>query len=115
MKPISRLFRNRRRSDLNPLHLWVGWAIALAVLPAFAQSTPGKPNLNGVWQVLNTANFDLDAHAARAAMALREGPYGPVPAKEVLALGAVGAVPAGLGVVEGGRIPYKPAALARKP
>lgn len=37
-------------------------------------------------------------------MALRPGPQGPVPAKEV---GAVGAVPAGLGVVEGGKIPYK--------
>lgn len=74
----------------------------------------GHPDLNGVWQALNTANYDLEAHAARAAMALRPGPYGPVPAKEVVALGAVGAVPAGLGVVEGGRIPYKPEALARK-
>jgi hypothetical protein len=74
----------------------------------------GHPDLNGVWQVLNTANYDLEPHHARAAMALRPGPYGPVPAKDVLALGAVGAVPAGLGVVEGGTIPYKPDALAKK-
>jgi hypothetical protein len=67
----------------------------------------GKPDLNGVWQVLNRANFNLEAHPASAAMALREGPYGPVPAKEVVALGTIGAVPADLGVVEGGKIPYQ--------
>ncbi len=74
----------------------------------------GKPDLNGVWQALNTANHDLEAHPARPAMALRPGPSGAVPAKEVVALGAVGAVPAGIGVVEGGVIPYKPEALAKK-
>jgi hypothetical protein len=73
----------------------------------------GKPDINGVWQVLNTANYDIEPHAARPAMAVRPGPAGPVPAKAVLALGAVGAVPAGVGVVEGG-IPYKPEALLIK-
>jgi len=47
-------------------------------------------------------------------MALRPSPYGPVPAAQVLALGAVGAVPPSLGVVEGGEIPYKPEALKQK-
>jgi hypothetical protein len=47
-------------------------------------------------------------------MALRPGPYGPVPAAPVVALGAVGSVPPSLGVVEGGEIPYKPEALAKK-
>jgi hypothetical protein len=74
----------------------------------------GKPDLSGVWQVMNTANWDIEPHAARAALAFRPGPLGPVPAKEVLALGAVGAVPAGPGVVEGGSIPYKPEALAKR-
>src|SRR6202045_1267443 len=74
----------------------------------------GKPDLNGIWQALNEANYDLEAHVSRPAMALRPGPYGPVPAAPVLALGAVGAVPPGLGVVEGGEIPYKPEALARR-
>jgi hypothetical protein len=74
----------------------------------------GHPDLNGVWQVLNTANYDILAHAARAALALRPGPNGPVPDKPVLALGAVGAVPAGVGVVEGGVIPYKAEAQAKK-
>jgi hypothetical protein len=74
----------------------------------------GHPDLNGIWQALNEANFDLEPHAARAAMALRPGPHVPVPAAPVLALGAVGAVPAGIGVVEGGSIPYKPEALKQK-
>ena len=60
----------------------------------------GKPNLNGIWQTLNTANWDIQGHAARAG--------------QVVALGAVGAVPAGLGVVEGGDIPYLSAAVAKK-
>jgi hypothetical protein len=74
----------------------------------------GNPDLNGIWQALNTANYDLETHMARSAMALREGPHGPLPAAEVLLFGAVGSVPGGLGVVEGGSIPYKPEALAKK-
>src|SRR5580704_9600997 len=77
---------------------------AMAALGAEAYKAPrtadGKPNLNGIWQTLNTANWDLQEHAARAGQAV--------------ALGAVGAVPAGLGVVEGGEIPYLPAAAAQK-
>ncbi len=91
---------------------------ALAALPALAFQVPrtpdGHPDLNGIWQALNEANYDLEAHTARPALAVRSGPYGPVPAKEVLALGAVGAVPPGLGVVEGGEIPYKPEARAQQ-
>ena len=48
----------------------------------------GKPNLNGIWQTMNTANWNIEAH-----------PAGPSPVRE---LGAAGAVPAGLGVVDGG-------------
>ena len=74
----------------------------------------GQPNLNGIWQVLNTANYDLEAHVARPAMAMRPGPVIPVPAKEVIAFGAVGSVPGGVGVVVGGAIPYTPEALVKK-
>lgn len=78
--------------------------------PASAARIPrlanGKPDLNGLWQALNTANWDLEPHAARPALAMRPGPVVPVPAKEVIAFGAVGAVPFGMGVVEGGEIPY---------
>jgi hypothetical protein len=73
------------------------------------------PDLNGIWQALNEANYDLEAHMARSALQLRPGPYGPVPAAAVLALGAVGSVPPGLGVIDGdGTIPYKPEALKQK-
>jgi hypothetical protein len=74
----------------------------------------GHPDLNGIWQALNEANYDISLHMAQPAMALRDGPYGPLPAAPVLALGAVGSVPPGLGVVQGGSIPYKPEALAQK-
>ncbi len=102
-----------------------GALLASAALPLSGQAprplmaqiprtASGKPDLNGIWQALNTANYDLEPHQARAALAMRPGPVVPVPAKEVVAFGAVGAVPGGLGVVDGGEIPYQPAALARK-
>ena len=74
----------------------------------------GRPNLNGIWQALGTANYDIQAHVAKAAMAMRPGPVVPVPAREVLYLGAVGSVPGGMGIVDGDEIPYKPEALAKK-
>jgi len=83
----------------------------LAVRPTAGQAPPaayraprtadGKPNLNGIWQALNTANWDIQDHAAQP---------GPFP----FLLGAIGAVPAGQGVVEGNEIPYQPAAAAQK-
>jgi len=71
--------------------------------PADAQFTrmpDGKPNLNGIWAASNTANWNLQTHQAK------QGP--------VTALGAAFSVPGGLGVVEGGEIPYKPDALAKR-
>lgn len=70
--------------------------------PAYrAPRTPdGTPDLNGIWQSNNTANWDIQAHVAR------QGP--------VFALGAAFSVPPGLGVVEGEEVPYLPEALARK-
>ncbi len=64
------------------------------------RTADGKADLNGIWQALNTANWDIQEHAARAGL--------------VVALGAAGAVPAGLGVVEGDEIPYLPEAAAKK-
>lgn len=87
---------------------------ALAQQAKIPRLPDGKPNFNGIWQSLNSANYDLEPHAARAAMAMVPGQFVPVPAPEVVALGAVGSVPAGLGVVEGNEIPYKPEALAVK-
>jgi len=82
--------------------------LLLAAFPASGQrpayeaprTADGHPNLNGIWQAMNRANWDLEAHAARPGL--------------VVALGAEGAEPGGLSVVEGGTIPYLPAALAKK-
>ncbi len=70
------------------------------------------PDLNGIWQAMNEANWDVERHMARAGVQLREGPMGPVPAVPVLNMGAVASVPPGIGVIKGGgRIPYTEAAL----
>lgn len=74
----------------------------------------GRPDLNGIWQALNSANYDLEPHAARAALAMVPGQFVPVPAPPVVAMGATGSVPAGMGVVAGNDIPYKPEALEKK-
>src|SRR5947209_4511985 len=79
----------------------------------------GKPNLSGIWQANNEAYWDLQAHAALPAAVTQPGvypyDYARVPAAPVLALGAAGAVPGSLGVVQGdGQIPYKPEALLVK-
>jgi hypothetical protein len=91
-----------------------------------ARTPDGKPDLNGIWQALNTANFDLQAHAAKPALALLPAaPRGGVPGlvrathaelphPSVRSLGAVGGVPAGESVVEGGDVPYQPWAAAKK-
>jgi hypothetical protein len=65
-----------------------------------ARTSDGRPNLNGIWQALGTAHWDLEDHSPAP------GPF--------FQLGAVGAIPGGAGVVEGGAIPYKPEALAKK-
>ena len=70
--------------------------------------------MNGIWQALNTANYDILSHQAKAALAFRPGPVVPVPAAPVLAFGAVGAVPAGNGIVEGDELPYLPEAAKKQ-
>ena len=86
----------------------------------------GRADLNGVWQALNTANYDIQAHDARPALALipaptRTGAPGigratptALPAPAVRAFGAVGGVPGGDGIVEGNEIPYQPWAARKK-
>jgi hypothetical protein len=63
----------------------------------------GKPDLNGIWQAMNSANWDIAPHNATPAS----------PKLESL-IGALSAMPPGLGIVEGGVVPYLPAALAQK-
>ena len=89
--------------------------------PALAQDdgvprlSEGRPDMNGIWQVLSEANYDLEPHMARHSMQMRPGPVNPVPAISTLRLGAVGAVPGSLGVIAGGGgIPYTAEARALK-
>ena len=79
-----------------------GPAPGAAQAPAYRapRTKDGKPNLNGIWQAVNEANWDIEAHGASA------GPF--------YQLGAAYSVAPGLGVVEGGALPYKPEALQKK-
>jgi hypothetical protein len=88
----------------------IAWATAAVALTSAAfvdisaaQQMPdrieGRPNLNGVWQAIGTAYWNLEGHSAEAL-------------PDFWQLGAIGAIPAGQSVVEGGEIPYLPAALA---
>jgi hypothetical protein len=64
------------------------------------RTAEGKPDLNGIWQAMNTANWDLQGHAAQSGL--------------VVALGAQCAEPSGQSFVEGGAIPYLAAAAAQR-
>mgnify|MGYP000715189875 CR=1 FL=1 len=67
---------------------------ASAHAPSWApRAADGHPDLNGIWQALNEANWDLEMHMARPALQTRPGPYGPVPAPPVLALARVPGAP----------------------
>ena len=89
----------------------VGACLVFSVVPVFGQAPApaykaprtkdGKADLNGIWQAMNTANWDLRAHAAA------QGP--------VLSLGAQFSIPPGPGVIDGdGQIPYLPAAAEQQ-
>jgi hypothetical protein len=54
------------------------------------RTVDGKPDFSGIWQVMNAAAWDIQAHHAQKG------------------------VPAGMGVVEDDEIPYLPAALMKK-
>jgi hypothetical protein len=79
---------------------------AQAPQPAAGYTAPrskngdGKPDLNGIWQVMNTANWDISSHAQQP---------GPM-----YQLGAMFFVPPGRGVVEGDEVPYQPWAADRR-
>ncbi len=74
-----------------------------AAAPAARPARIGnEPNLNGVWQAMGTANWNLEAHSAEQL-------------EEFWALGSLGAIPAGQSVITGdGKIPYLPEALAKR-
>jgi hypothetical protein len=61
----------------------------------------GHPNLNGIYQAINTAYWNLEDHSASGL-------------NQFWQLGAIAAIPPGQSVVEGGSIPYLPAALKKR-
>jgi hypothetical protein len=79
---------------MRTVYLPVIAAAVLSALPAAAQTLPrlqdGRPNLNGIWQTMNTAYVNIEDHIAE--------PGGP----------------GGQGVVEGGEIPYQPWAFVKR-
>lgn len=91
---------------------FVGGAVLAGALFLLAASVPGqtgykaprtgdgKPNLNGIWQAMTSAHWDVEAH-----------PAAPGPMWE---LGAQFAIQGGAGIVEGGQIPYTPDGLKKK-
>jgi hypothetical protein len=109
--------RIRIASIGNGLIAVVPAVLLLAVMPAAGQQPPtpgqfpayraphmadGHPDLNGIWQALVTADWDIQDHEAQ-----------PGPHPEIN--GAYGAGPAGQSIIEGGGdIPYRPEALAKK-
>jgi hypothetical protein len=62
----------------------------------------GRPNMNGIYQAINTANWNLEDHSASATAFWQ--------------LGAIFAIPAGQSVItdNNGTIPYTPAGLKKR-
>lgn len=81
--------------------LWLATGTSLEARQGeFPRMPDGRPDFTGVWQAMNEAHWNLEPHDAG---------YGPVDA-----LGAAFAIAPGLGVVEGGVIPYRPEARAQR-
>src|SRR5579862_1192548 len=70
--------------------------VVLTIAPALGQqyralrTADNEPDLQGAWQAQTTASYDIQDHS--------EGP----------------GIPAGIGIVVGGQIPYKPEAAAKR-
>jgi len=98
--------RNWRPNALATLAVAAGLVLAgtagAGQAPAYTapRTADGRPDLNGFWQAMNEAHWDLEGHVAA-----------PGPLMEA---GAAFVIPPGLGVVEDGPIPYQAWAAAKK-
>jgi hypothetical protein len=93
--------RNWRNGCLSAVAAAALMSSALAQEPKRPDTIAGRPNFNGIWQSLNTAYWNLEAHSAEGL-------------SDFWGLGAIAAIPAGRSVVRGGTIPYLPAALEQR-
>mgnify|MGYP003309947150 CR=1 FL=1 len=86
-----------------PALLFVILALVAATVSGQSLEIPrawdDRPDLNGIWQAIGTAHWDIQDH-----------PAGGGPPE----MGAIGAIPPGQGVVVGNEIPYQPWALEQK-
>jgi len=91
------------RTILAAAMMWAGATAVQAQKLDRPATIAGHPNLNGIWQAMNTAYWNLEAHSVDG--------YG----KDFWQLGAIGVIPAGQSVLKGGgKIPYLPAALKKR-
>jgi hypothetical protein len=87
-----------QRTGTSLVALILFFALHATTATAQVPRLAGKPNLNGIWQAMNSANWNLEAHSAEKIPSL-------------WATGALFAIPAGKSVVVEGKIPYLPEAL----
>ena len=74
----------------------------------------GKPDLNGIWQALNEANYDLERTWRGRRWRSGPAPTGRCRRRRCSRSARSARCRPASGVVEGGEIPYKPEALAKK-
>ncbi len=89
---------------------------AAAQTPAYrAPRLNGHPDLNGIWQAVNTANWDLQDHPAQPGTLWQSGAIGAVPAGQsvVATQGSRAAVRSGSGFSSAVPIRTTPRAAAR--
>jgi hypothetical protein len=101
---MRKILASRRVAAFGTFVALLAGSAAVAQTAGYtAPRLPGTelPDLNGIWQAVNTAHWDIRPHSAQPSA---------IPER----LGALHAMPAGPGVIEGGEIPYQPWAAEKQ-
>lgn len=100
---VTRVKQGFRTLILNAAILLASYLVVTTAAAQNGDSLPrswdGHPDLNGIWQAIGTAYWNLQDHTASAGLP---------------ELGAIGATPPGQGVVVGNEIPYQDWALEQR-
>ena len=98
--------QNRYRGAAMAVAVVTGMVLFLTASQSASQSTyraartaDGVPDLNGIWQALGTAHWNIQDHPAYDGLGVG---------------GAIGAVPPGQGIVVGNEIPYQDWAVTQR-